>query len=44
MGDDGSAGEQERMICQAGAAIGALPCVLRSQSHPAVTAQAITTG
>ena len=34
MGDEGAAGEQERMICKAGAAIGALPCVLRLTVTP----------
>jgi hypothetical protein len=34
MGDEGAAGEQERMICKADAAIGALPCVLRLTVTP----------
>src|SRR6266487_4287825 len=34
MGDEGAAGEQERMICTAGAAIGALACVLRLTVTP----------
>jgi hypothetical protein len=44
MRDDGAAGEHERIICTVGAATGALPCVPGSRSHPAVTAQTITTG